>query len=174
MNLDKQVEKEVNEFYKNIGKVAKDFVNERTKEIDDIIKTLSKDIQSLSDSDLMNYQIKLDIACYYLAETKEYANLKSDCANALYKEKQAIYYLGATGTQESKKNESVINSTDNQVVNILYTNISKLLNTKLEEAKRISRTLSSVSIYRMSLRKQSRLVDKVDSEEVVGVEEDVF
>ena len=112
-------DKNVNDVYKDIGKIAKKLVDEKSKAIDDLIKTLSN-VESLSDEEIRKYMLKISLESYSFSEIKEHSAMKQDCAAALMKETQANIFNSETGTAEVRRNKSITDSNAQITVNILY------------------------------------------------------
>lgn len=155
MNINETVQKEVDVTYRQIGKIAKDLVQEHTKELDTLIKNLIN-IENQTDSQLRDAMLKISCLAYQLAEIKEHASLRADCSTALLKEKQALEYQTGVGTQQQRQQQSVLASQDNVAVQILYNGVSKLFASKVDEAHRIVNTLNAVLIGRMSAQKRQQ------------------
>lgn len=145
-------DKNVNDVYKDIGKIAKKLVDEKSKVIDDLIKTLSN-VESLSDEEIRKYMLKISLESYSFSEIKEHSVMKQDCAAALMKETQANIFNSETGTAEVRRNKSITDSNAQITVNILYNSIANLMKTKLDEAHRVVNTLNSILISRAAAAK---------------------
>lgn len=145
-------DKNVNDVYKDIGKIAKKLVDEKSKAIDDLIKTLSN-VESLSDEEIRKYMLKISLESYSFSEIKEHSVMKQDCAAALMKETQANIFNSETGTAEVRRNKSITDSNAQITVNILYNSIANLMKTKLDEAHRVVNTLNSILISRAAAAK---------------------
>ena len=145
-------DKNVNDVYKDIGKIAKKLVDEKSKTIDDLIKTLSN-VESLSDEEIRKYMLKISLESYSFSEIKEHSVMKQDCATALMKETQANIFNSETGTAEVRRNKSITDSNAQITVNILYNSIANLMKTKLDEAHRVVNTLNSILISRAAAAK---------------------
>lgn len=154
MQLNERVSNEVNLVYRQLAKVAKDIVSKHTKELDDLIEEL-KNIENFSDGKVRNIMLQLSLLAYNLGELKEHSNLRADVSTAMLKEKIALEFNSSEGTQSAKQNLATLNAMDNQAVQILYTNISKMFSTKLDEVHRVVNTLNNVLIGRMASNKQA-------------------
>ena len=143
-----QVNNDVNEIYFQLSDAAKETVGEIVKPIDDIVKELSKGINLFSNTELWDFQLRLGIESYKLANIKEQSSLKEACAEALYKESLAKSYAEATGAAETKKQASILASIEKQAVFMLYTSISGILKAKLDEAHRLVNIIQNIQISR--------------------------
>ena len=143
-----QANNDVNEIYFQLSDAAKETIGEIVKPIDDIVKELSKGINLFSNTELWDFQLRLGIESYKLANIKEQSSLKEACAEALYKEGLAKSYAEATGAAETKKQASILASIEKQAVFMLYTSISGILKAKLDEAHRLVNIIQNIQISR--------------------------
>ena len=143
-----QVNNDVNEIYFQLSDAAKEAIGEIVKPIDNIVKELSKGINLFSNTELWDFQLRLGIESYKLANIKEQSSLKEACAEALYKESLAKSYAEATGAAETKKQASILASIEKQAVFMLYTSISGILKAKLDEAHRLVNIIQNIQISR--------------------------
>ena len=143
-----QVNNDVNEIYFQLSDAAKETISEIVKPIDDIVKELSKGINLFSNTELWDFQLRLGIESYKLANIKEQSSLKEACAEALYKEGLAKSYAEATGAAETKKQASILASIEKQAVSMLYSSISGILKAKLDEAHRLVNIIQNIQISR--------------------------
>lgn len=143
-----QANNDVNEIYFQLSDAAKETIGEIVKPIDDIVKELSKGINLFSNTELWDFQLRLGIESYKLANIKEQSSLKEACAEALYKESLAKSYAEATGAAETKKQASILASIEKQAVSMLYSSISGILKAKLDEAHRLVNIIQNIQISR--------------------------
>lgn len=143
-----QANNDVNEIYFQLSDAAKETIGEIVKPIDDIVKELSKGINLFSNTELWDFQLRLGIESYKLANIKEQSSLKEACADALYKEGLAKSYAEATGAAETKKQASILASIEKQAVSMLYSSISGILKAKLDEAHRLVNIIQNIQISR--------------------------
>ena len=145
-NID-DAKKEVNELFQSLAPMVEEIVNNYSAAIDSIIMSLT-DAKSLTNSDIREYMLKLSVECYLFSLAKDASLLKEDCATTLMKEAQAISYNKSEGTQLIRNNQSMIDTIDKQVVNMLYSAVADLMRTKLDEGHRMINTLNSILISR--------------------------
>ena len=143
-----QANNDVNEIYFQLSDAAKETIGEIVKPIDDIVKELSKGINLFSNTELWDFQLRLGIESYKLANIKEQSSLKEACAEALYKEGLAKSYAEATGAAETNKQASILASVEKQAVSMLYSSISGILKAKLDEAHRLVNIIQNIQISR--------------------------
>lgn len=150
-----QANKEVNEVYSQLNEAVKEVTAEITKPLDDLVKELSRGVNLFSNSELWDFQLRLGLESYRLSIVKEQSSLKDACAQALYKEGLAKSFSESTGAVETKKQTSVLATMDKQAVSMLYTSISNLLKTKLDEAHRLVNIIQNIQISRAAEAKQN-------------------
>ena len=131
---------------KQLQPMVDDVVAKHTQDIDKIFTAIKKDLTTLTNKELQDYMIRLSAECYDLTEIKDSSTLKQECALALLKESQANVFNGTVGTQSARTNQSIIDTLDKQVVNILYNAISNRFKSKIDEVHRMISVLSNVLI----------------------------
>lgn len=146
--------KEVEEIYAYLSDAVRETTREYTKVLDDIVAELDKDINLFTNSELWNFQVRLGIEAYRLGNIKEQGLLKESCAETLLKEGVAKAFTTATGTQEIKKQQSILDTVDKQALSMLYSSVASLLKTKCDEAHRLVNILQSIQISRAAEAKQ--------------------
>jgi len=150
-----KAKQDVNEMYKYLAESVAATTKAITQPLDDIVAELSKGINLFSNVELWDFQVRLGIEAYRLGTIKEQGMLKEVCAEALYKEGLARAYTEGSGTQENKKQQSVLDTIDKQAVSMLYSSVSGLLKTKLDEAHRLVNILQGIQISRAADAKQA-------------------
>ena len=143
-----EANQQVHEIYLQLSEAVKNTVNEIVSPLDDIVKELSKGINLFSNTELWDFQLRLGIEAYRLANIKEQSSLKDACAAAFYKEGLAKAYAEASGASETKKQEAVLATIEKQAVSMLYTSISGILKAKLDEAHRLVNIIQNIQISR--------------------------
>lgn len=145
---------DVDEIYTTLASIAKDIASKHTTTIDKIKDELKKGINLYSTSELWDFQVRLGVETFELGSIVAYSTLKDECAEALYKEGVAKSYISNEGTQEAKKQKSVLDTIDKQAVSILHSGVVGLLKTKLDEGHRLINILQGIQISRASEAKQ--------------------
>lgn len=148
----KEASNYVEDIYKNLNKIAQDVVSKHTQEIDRIIKSVKVD---LPNEELRKASLELAIANFYLSELREQSALKSDCAESVKKETQALEFNNASGTQAQKQNVAITSSNSEQMVALLYKNINSLFAVKLDESRRMINTITNILISRAADKKSN-------------------
>lgn len=156
MNREKieKAEAEVNDTYFYLTDAVKEIVNPITANLDKLVKDLSKGINLYTNSQLWDFQMQISVEAYNIGIAKEQTSLKQTCAEALYKEGLANSYNLSVGTQEAKKQQSILDTVDKQAVNMLWSAVSSLLKTKCDEAHRLVNAIQNIQISRAAEAKQ--------------------
>lgn len=147
-NLD-EATKAVDDIYDQLAPMATSIMSSFSKNLDAMIDQINA-MPTLTNEEIRLYMLKLSIESYIFAGNKDTASLKSACAKALLQEKQAILFNEAEGTVNARTNIATINSSDNQIVNILYNTVTDLMKTKLDETHRMINALSNILISRQA------------------------
>jgi len=168
---------EVGELFKNLSPIITEIVDKYAKELDKIFDRLSN-ANSLTNDELRELMLSLSIESYLFGMSKDASVLKQECATTLMKEGMAQSYNGTQGTQAVRTNQSIIDTTDKQVVNLLYSAVANMMKTKLDEAHRMVNVLNSILISRNAEAKmvanrpdeepptRQRLLEGMDSGEI--------
>lgn len=138
----------VGETYDELVAIANDIVRRYSEPIDTIISNVNNSIYNLSNDDIRRLITELSFKCYSLGEAKEQLALKSEIADALTKEKQALTFNVADGTVDAKKNKALLESSEEILVNAIYETVAGLLKIKVDETHRIVDTLKTVVMSR--------------------------
>lgn len=170
INIDDST-KEVTTMYDLLKPIVNDTVASYSKDIDSLIKTIKNNVTTATNKELQDYMARLSIEAYYFSETKDLSTLQQDCANILYKTKQADVYILTPGTQAARANQAVIDTQDKQIVAAIYAAVANRLKSKLDEAHRLINVLSNILISRNAEAKLkgARTDDDLHSD---GVRED--
>lgn len=154
VNID-NAKKDLDETYDYLVASVREVTKEMTAPLDSIVKELSKGINLYSNQELWDFQVRLGLEAYALGNIREKSSLKEACADALYKESLARSFTDSIGTQEAKKQQSVLQSIDKQAVSMLWASVSSLLKTKCDEAHRLVNILQGIQISRAAEAKQA-------------------
>lgn len=138
--------KDASAMYKNLRPVIDDVVKKHSKEIDEIIAKIKKDLSSLTSKEIREYILQLSIENYYFAEAKDKSMLMRECALTLLKENQADSFNSTDGTQAIRTNQSLLDTTDRQIVLTMQDSVATHLKSKLDESHRIVDSLKNVLI----------------------------
>lgn len=149
-----EAREEVEELSAGLADIIKEIVGQYTENLNNIVGELAKGINLYSNTELWDFQMRLSVEAYELGNVKELASLKDACAEALYKQGLANSFTTSSGTQEIKKQQSMLDTVDKQVVSILYASVASILKTKCDEAHRLVSTIQNIQISRAAEAKQ--------------------
>lgn len=155
-NLNEALEA-TNTTYNELIDIANDIVGRCTKNIDPVVDSLKKNIETLTNDDLRNYMLELSIRAWSFAEIKEKAGLKSEISKILKQEAYAIEFNKAEGTVAVKENTANLNISNEILCQCVSNLVADILKTKLDEIHRIVNAIQSVMVSRMSEAKLSNL-----------------
>lgn len=145
---------ETDEVVNSLGEVVGSITRDITAELDNQIAKLKKGVDTFSNGDLREIMACISVETYYVGIAKEQSSLRDACATALYKEGMAKVFAVAPGAVEAKKQQAVTGTMDKQAVSILYTTVTNLLKTKIDEAHRIVSVINGILMSRASDAKQ--------------------
>lgn len=153
-----QVEKALNnidESYQSLIVIAQEIFDETTAEIDDMMKTAYANIETFSNDAIRDLMLRLSLKSYTFSEIKEKAAFKSILAEVIRKEEYAQNFNQSEGTVAVRENTAIINTGSEILAEEIYTLVSSMLKTKLDEIHRVVDTLKSVLMSRMQEAKLS-------------------
>lgn len=159
--------KEVSEVYKSLSPIVKDIVGKHSKELDNIINKIKKNMTTLTNKELQDYMMQLSIETYEFAQSKDMSILMQECAIAVSKDRQANIFNSAEGTQAVRLNTAQIESVDSQVVVALQNAVANCMKSKLDEAHRVINILSNVLISKNAENKL-RVVNNSELEAITS------
>ena len=122
--------------YGQIKQLADEMLLSTFTPINDLIATVSNNIEGMSTEMLRDYLLRVQLAAFSISELKDRASVKATCAEAIRKEAYATSYLGQEGTQSAKDQ-------------CLYELVASLVKTKLDSLYRMADTMKSVLMSRM-------------------------
>lgn len=134
--------------HEEIVKLASSITGEYTKEVDEIINHVKDHVNELNNDQLRALITDLSFKAYSLGEAKEYSALKSEISKTLRDEIQATTFNTSAGTMDVRRNNSILESENEQLVKLLCDSVSGLLKVKLDETHRIVDTLKTVILTR--------------------------
>lgn len=128
----------------NLVPIAKQIASKYTAKVDDIINYVIEHVNELNNDKLRCLIVDLSFNAYSLGEAKEYSLLKSEIAETLTKEANATEFNISQGTVEARRNQAMLNSSNEKLAELLSSTVAGLLKTKLDETHRIVDTLKTV------------------------------
>lgn len=146
---------EVTDLYCNIVKIGDQYVNAMTKDIDELVKSASENVENMTTESIRQLSLKLAMESFSFSEVKEKAALKAELSETLRKQTYSRAYVDAEGTGQVKDNKANIAITDAMLSEKLYNYVADQLKIKIDEAHRVIDALKSVMISRASEAKLS-------------------
>lgn len=167
--------RELEELYGNLTPIIKEVVDKYSKDLDKMFHKLTN-ATNFTNDEIREAMLSLSVESYMFGMNKDLSVLKQDCAVTLMKEKQAQSYNSATGTQAIRNNQAIIDTTDKQVVNLIYSGVANMMKTKLDESHRMINVLNSILISRNAEAKivGGKTENEIQSGRVVLNEDNVF
>lgn len=141
-------QKNTNDLYRQLTKIADDIVKKNSTDLDKTIKEIENNIENITNDDIRKYILKLASITYYFGDKVEHSDLKKNCANALLKETTAREFAINSGSVASRQNEALINTSNETAVNMLYGAVAGQLKVKLQLANKMLDSLKNVLISR--------------------------
>ena len=135
--------------YGQIKQLADEMLLSTFTPINDLITTVSSNIEGMSIEMLRDYLLRVQLAAFSISELKDRASVKATCAEAIRKEAYATSYLGQEGTQSAKDASATLAIAENIVAQCLYELVASLVKTKLDSLYRMADTMKSVLMSRM-------------------------
>lgn len=117
---------------KSIDAMVNQIVENSTKEIDEYIENIKRelDVADLSISELNRILIKLSMYYYYLAREQEMVGIRQDIAAIYEKEKYNLHFMGAVGTVASKTSQAEEKTKEERVIALVWEKSYKILKNK--------------------------------------------
>jgi len=117
---------------KSIDAMVNQIVENSTKEIDEYIENVKRelDVADLSISELNRILIKLSMYYYYLAREQEMVGIRQDIAAIYEKEKYNLHFMGAVGTVASKTSQAEEKTKEERVIALVWEKSYKILKNK--------------------------------------------
>lgn len=151
------IRQNIDDIYKNLIPIANEIVSKCTKASDDIIEDIRLNINELSNDKVRDYILKISLVGYSFSEIKEKSMFKSEIAEMVRKEKYAVEYNAASGAVAARDNEATLNSSDEKVIEMIYSLVASELKVKLDELHRIVDSLKTVLTSRLSEAKITQM-----------------
>lgn len=142
--------------YNDLIVIVNEIIEPYTKEVNDLIDSASASIHEWDNDRLREFMVKLSLKSFYLSEVKDKSSLKAECSEALKKEKYAKSFNGTDGTVAFKENTAIIETTDEILVEAIYTLAYNLFKTKLDEVHRVVDVVKTIIMSRNAENKLTR------------------
>ena len=152
----KNAKKEVLDIYKELEPTINSTVKKHSQTIDKIMDSIKSNITTLTNKEIQDYMLQLQIEAYDFAIDKDNSLMKQECAVAVTRTRQASIYNKTDGTQQYRQNQAIEDTIDSQTVQIIYNAVTNQLKSKLDEVHRMINVLSNVLISRNAEAKLKR------------------
>lgn len=143
-----KAKKKVKETYSALKPMVKEIVEKHSNYIDSIVNKIHDNFTTLTNKEIQDYMLQLQVEAYYFSERKDMALLMQECSIVTSKEAQASSFNSTVGTQTVRSNQAIIDSISEQVVTMLYNAVANSMKSKLDEVHRLINVLGSVLISR--------------------------
>ena len=140
---------EVETTYSELVDVANSILNPILGPINEQVEDIRQHINNLTTDQLRNAILQLQLRAFEISEIKEKAAMKAEIAEALQKEKFAINFNSIDGTAAVKDKLALVATSAETATEVLYSLISNLLKTKLDQLHRLVDSMKSVLMSRM-------------------------
>ena len=135
--------------YDDLIVVANDILESLTGDLDDMMKSAYEDVERLTNDAIRQLMLKLSLRSYSFSEIKEKSIFKATLSETLRKEAYARNFNASEGTVAVRENTAILNTSDEIIAEEIYTLVSSLFKTKLDEIHRVVASLQSVLMSRM-------------------------
>jgi len=143
--------------YDELVVVANDIMKEVVGDLDAMMESAYNDVELLSNEAIRQLMLKLSLRSYSFSEIKEKSIFKATLGETLRKEAYATNFNAAEGTVAVRENNAILNTSAEILAEEIYTLVSSLFKTKLDEIHRIVAALQSVLMSRMQEAKLSNV-----------------
>ena len=141
--------------YDELIVIANSILTEVTGDLDAMMESAYNDVELLSNEAIRQLMLKLSLRSYSFSEIKEKSIFKATLGETLRKEAYATNFNSAEGTVAVRENNAILNTSDEILAEEIYTLVSSLFKTKLDEIHRVVSSLQSVLMSRMQEAKLS-------------------
>ena len=136
--------------YGDVIDIANSVTQEYLKDIDDLLKEAYDRVEMLTNDSIRMLIMKLTLKSYSFSEVKEKSQLKATLAETLRKEAYAKSFNAAEGSVAVRDNMSILQTSEQIVVEAIYDLIANLFKTKLSEIHNVISALTTVLTTRLS------------------------
>ena len=141
--------------YAQLQEIADKIVRSYSQETDNVIASMTKNIENTSNDELREVLFQLSLGAYRLGDVKDKSSFKADIAKTLRQHKYASSFNESEGTVAVRENKAFIESSEELLVEGLHDLMSSLLKTKLDEIHRVVDTIKMILTTRLSEAKLS-------------------
>lgn len=136
--------------YGDVIDIANSVTQEYLKDIDELLKEAYDKVEMLTNDSIRMLIMKLTLKSYSFSEVKEKSQLKATLAETLRKEAYAKSFNAAEGSVAVRDNMSILQTSEQIVVEAIYDLIANLFKTKLSEIHNVISALTTVLTTRLS------------------------
>lgn len=154
-NLDQALEN-VEMTYQQLVDIANEITTPLFNCANTTIDEVVTNINNVTADMISKYILDLSTKSYQLSEIKDKAILKQQCAETLREEKYSQELLTIEGKVDEKKSQASLNSSEETLVEMLYTMVASALKTKIDELHRVVDSLKSVLMFKLAEMKQAQ------------------
>lgn len=149
----KQALENVEMTYDQLAQIANSIAGKETADVKKIIVEQAGNVKQLTDEQIRNLIVLISIKSYSLAEAREHAALKLECAETIRKEEHAKIFTSTEGTVGAKDTAANLGTTDEIMTEAVYQLVSSLIKSAVDECHRVVDALKSVLMSRMQQAK---------------------
>ena len=150
--------------YGDLIEIANQIVDEYSGEVNAMIRKAADHVDELTNEDLRSLIVKISLQSFAFGDIKEKSSLKAECAETLRKEAYAKSFGGAEGSVAAKESQATIETSYETMVELIYSAVSSLFRTKLDECHRVVDSLKTVLMSRMSEAKLTATLYEGDAQ----------
>lgn len=136
--------------YSELIEIANQISSAVLGDLDELMSTAYNDVERLTNDAIRDLILKLSLRSYSFSEIKEKSQFKAVMAETLRKEAYATSYNSAEGTAAVRDNLATLSISDEIVADEIYTLVSSMFKTKLDEIHRVVAALTTVLTTRLT------------------------
>lgn len=144
-----------------LQEIVDDVIGRYCSALDECMTSLDADLcdteHPLSTSELETYLLNLSSLIYWTGTGLEMSTIKEAMGRMLKEEKYNQEYNSASGTIGDKKATAELNSQDEELMRVCYSQITKLIQHKLEHADNMAAAIKKIINHRTTELQQTRI-----------------
>ena len=142
--------------YEELIDVANDLSKEVVGDLDELMASAYEDVEKLSNDAIRDLMLKLTLRSYSFSEIKEKSIFKAELGETLRKEAYAKNFNASEGTVAVRENTAILSTSAEILAEEIYSLVSQMFKTKLDE---IHRTVSALQTVLMSRLSEAKLTN---------------
>ena len=139
----------IDETYSELMSVANDIFIRTTMDVDELMRSAYNDIENMSNDLIRSVMLKLSLRSYTFSEIKEKSAFKASLSKTIREEAYAKLFNSSEGTVANRENTATIGVSAEILAEEIYTLVSNMLKTKLDELHRVVSTLQTILMTRI-------------------------